>query len=192
MKLIFASHNKNKTKEIAAIFQGFAEVSSLEDIGFFEEIAETGSTLEENAEIKATTVQKATNLNCFADDTGLLVEALGGAPGVYSARFAGPERSAEANNHKLLQDLVQTENRNAKFVTIICMIVAGEKHFFKGELDGRIAMDYSGSNGFGYDPIFIPNGFAKSLAEMSLAEKNAISHRAKAFMKMLDFLKGKS
>ncbi len=191
MKLVFASHNANKTKEISAIFQGIAAISSLEDIGFFEEIAETGSTLEENAEIKATVVYKATNLNCFADDTGLLVEALNGAPGVYSARFAGPEKSAEANNQKLLNELVQTENRKARFVTLICMIIAGDKHFFKGELEGEIASNYSGSNGFGYDPIFIPSGFSKSLAEMSLTEKNAISHRAKAFTKMLDFFKGK-
>lgn len=191
MKFIFASHNRNKTKEIAAVFQGIADISSLEDIGFFEEIAETGSTLDENAEIKASTVYKATNLNCFADDTGLLVEALNGAPGVYSARFAGQEKSADANNYKLLNALVQTENRRAKFVTIICMIIAGEKHFFKGELEGEIALNYSGSNGFGYDPIFIPNGFTKTLAEMSLTEKNAISHRAKAFKQMLDYLNRK-
>jgi XTP/dITP diphosphohydrolase len=189
MKLIFASHNQHKTKEIASIFQGLAEVTSLADIGFFEEILETGSSLEENAEIKADVVFNATNLNCFADDTGLLVEALNGAPGVYSARYAGPEKSADANNQKLLNELVQTENRNAKFVTIICLIFEGKKHFFKGELEGKIATSYSGSNGFGYDPIFIPNEFDRSLAEMSLLEKNAISHRAKAFLNMLDFLK---
>ncbi len=189
MKLIFASHNANKTKEIGAIFQGLAQVVSLNEIGFFEEIAETGNTLIENASIKADAVYAATKLNCFADDTGLLVDALNGAPGVFSARYAGDEKSPEANNQKLLSELVQTENREAKFVTVICLILNGNKHFFKGELHGVITTEYKGNNGFGYDPIFMPTGANKTLAEMSLQEKNQISHRGKAFLAMVDFLK---
>lgn len=189
MKIIFASHNKYKTKEIAAIFQGVAEISSLADIDFSAEIEETGTTLQQNAIIKAESVYNATQLNCFADDTGLMVASLNGAPGVYSARYAGAQRSPVDNNNKLLAALAQTENRDAKFVTVICLIIKGEKVIFKGELTGKIAHQLSGANGFGYDPLFIPDGYEITLAEMSLEQKNLISHRAKAFNAMLDYLK---
>jgi XTP/dITP diphosphohydrolase len=189
MKLLFASHNSHKTKEISAIFNGVTDISCLEDIGFFEEIIESGLTLQENAQIKAEAVYKATQLNCFADDTGLLVESLNDEPGVYSARYAGPEKSAEANNLKLLNALGQTENRKAKFQTVICLILNGQQHFFVGELQGKIGYELQGNQGFGYDPLFIPDGSQRTLAQMSLAEKNTISHRAKAFNAMLEFLK---
>jgi XTP/dITP diphosphohydrolase len=189
MKLIFASHNTHKAKEISAIFNGVTEISCLEDIGFFEEIIESGLTLQENAQIKAQAVYKATQLNCFADDTGLLVEYLNDEPGVFSARFAGPEKSADANNLKLLKALGQTENRKAKFQTIICLILHGEQHYFVGELHGKIGYELLGDQGFGYDPLFIPDGYQRTLAQMTLAEKNTISHRAKAFTAMLEFLK---
>lgn len=187
MKVIFASHNKNKTREIASLLDGLIQVYSLEDIGFFEEIIESGSTLEENALIKAQTVFKHTGMNCFADDTGLVVEALNGQPGVHSARYAGEQKSSTDNLIKLLSELKGIENRKAWFKTIICLILKGEIHYFEGILSGKISHEMSGKEGFGYDPVFIPSGFSKTLAEMTLEEKNAISHRALAFKAMRNF-----
>jgi XTP/dITP diphosphohydrolase len=190
-KLIFASHNTHKAKEISSILQGLFEVVTLNEIGFTEEIIESGSTLEENAAIKANAVYAATQLNCFADDTGLLVTALDGAPGVHTARYAGPARDAEQNNNKLLLHMKDKENREARFVSIIHLIYEGKSYGFEGVLQGTISADPMGSEGFGYDPIFIPLGFDRTLAQMSLQEKNSLSHRAIAFQKMLEFLKEK-
>ena len=190
-KLIFASHNTYKAKEISSILQGLFEVVTLNEIGFTEEIIESGSTLEENAAIKANAVYAATQLNCFADDTGLLVAALDGAPGVHTARYAGPARDAEQNNNKLLLHMKDKENREARFVSIIHLIYEGKSYGFEGVLKGTISADPMGSEGFGYDPIFIPLGFDRTLAQMSLQEKNSLSHRAIAFQKMLEFLKEK-
>jgi len=190
-KLIFASHNTHKAKEISSILQGLFEVVTLNEIGFTEEIIESGSTLEENAAIKANAVYAATQLNCFADDTGLLVAALDGAPGVHTARYAGPARDAEQNNNKLLLHMKDKENREARFVSIIHLIYEGKSYCFEGVLQGTISADPMGSEGFGYDPIFIPLGFDRTLAQMSLQEKNSLSHRAIAFQKMLEFLKEK-
>jgi XTP/dITP diphosphohydrolase len=190
-KLIFASHNTHKAKEISSILQGLFEVVTLNEIGFTEEIIESGSTLEENAAIKANAVYAATQLNCFADDTGLLVAALDGAPGVHTARYAGPARDAEQNNNKLLLHMKDKENREARFVSIIHLIYEGKSYGFEGVLQGAISADPMGSEGFGYDPIFIPLGFDRTLAQMSLQEKNSLSHRAIAFQKMLEFLKEK-
>ncbi|MCG9879567.1 MAG: RdgB/HAM1 family non-canonical purine NTP pyrophosphatase [Bacteroidia bacterium] len=188
-KLIFASHNSHKAKEINAIFQGLLTVVSLEEIGFFEEIIESGFTLSENAEIKAKAVYAATQFDCFADDTGLLVEALNGAPGVHTARYAGPEKNAAQNNAKLIHALQTADNRKARFETVIHLIWKGESHQFIGVLEGTIGFEPVGTEGFGYDPIFIPLGSDRTLAQMSLPEKNAISHRARAFQQMLDFFK---
>jgi len=190
-KLIFASHNTHKAKEISSILQGLFEVVTLNEIGFTEEIIESGSTLEENAAIKANAVYAATQLNCFADDTGLLVAALDGAPGVHTARYAGPARDAEQNNNKLLLHMKDKENREARFVSIIHLIYEGKSYGFEGVLKGTISAEPMGSEGFGYDPIFIPLGFDRTLAQMSLQEKNSLSHRAIAFQKMLEFLKEK-
>jgi XTP/dITP diphosphohydrolase len=190
-KLIFASHNTYKAKEISSILQGLFEVITLNEIGFTEEIIESGSTLEENAAIKANAVYAATQLDCFADDTGLLVAALDGAPGVHTARYAGPARDAEQNNNKLLLHMKDKENREARFVSIIHLIYEGKSYGFEGVLKGNISFEPMGSEGFGYDPIFIPLGFDRTLAQMSLQEKNSLSHRAIAFQKMLEFLKEK-
>lgn len=190
-KLIFASHNSNKTKEIAALLDGLISIVSLNDIGFVEEIVESGSTLHENAFIKANAIHLASSLNCFADDTGLLVDALNGAPGVYSARYAGPQKDTLLNNQLLLNNLVSHSNRNAKFVTVIHLIWENEHHIFEGKLEGTIGLEPKGSEGFGYDPIFFPIGSDRSLAQMSLQEKNRISHRGRAFNEMLSFLRKK-
>ncbi len=187
-KLIFASHNANKTAEIAKLLPNNWLVNSLNDIAYHSEIIEDGLTLQANALIKARTIFEATQCNCFADDTGLMVDALNGNPGVLSARFAGPEKNSDNNNKKLLQDLAGQENRKAHFSTFICLILDGNIHFFEGRMDGQITLSPSGGNGFGYDPIFMPVGSNRTLAEMSMEEKNAISHRAKAFEKMKLFL----
>ncbi|MBC7381731.1 MAG: RdgB/HAM1 family non-canonical purine NTP pyrophosphatase [Bacteroidia bacterium] len=187
MKIIFASHNKHKTKEISALLDGLIQIHSLEEIGIFEELIESGSTLHENAQMKAQAVYEATDLNCFADDSGLLVEALNGEPGVYSARYAGEQKDSEANMHKLLANLKGIENRNARFSTVICLLLNGKEHYFEGHLDGKINLEKRGNEGFGYDPVFIPEGSEKTLAEMTLPEKNKISHRAKAFISMRNF-----
>jgi XTP/dITP diphosphohydrolase len=189
MKLIFASHNQNKVIEMNALLDGIIKVYSLNDIGIVEEIPETGTTLKENALIKAQACFDICNLNVFADDTGLEVEALNGEPGVFSARYAGHEKSASSNMAKLIQQLEPHQNKKARFVTWICLIIKKEIFFFEGELKGEIISELRGTNGFGYDPIFIPEGESITLAEMSSAEKNRISHRAKALFKMKLFLK---
>lgn len=188
MELIFASHNENKVTEIAALIGQKHIIKSLTAIGFMNEIIEDGNTLEANALIKARTIYKNTNFNCFADDTGLLVQALNNEPGVYSARYAGEQKNANDNMDLLLKNLVSVDNKNASFVTIIALIINGVEYLFEGKLDGKIITDKIGTNGFGYDPIFVPNGYNITLAQMDLTEKNKISHRAIAFKKMIQFL----
>ncbi|MFN4083191.1 MAG: RdgB/HAM1 family non-canonical purine NTP pyrophosphatase [Bacteroidia bacterium] len=188
MHLIFATHNNNKAKEIHALLGDNFKISTLYDIGITEEIPETGQTLEENAIQKAREVFKLTNLNCFADDTGLEVEVLNNAPGVYSARYAGQQKNSSDNINLLLSQMQNETNRNARFKTVICLILDGKEYLFEGILNGVITHTPSGSNGFGYDPIFMPEGFSKTLAEISLEEKNKISHRAKAFILLKNFI----
>jgi len=163
-------------------------VFSLDDIGIFEEIPETGTTLSQNACIKAKEAFSICGLNVFSDDTGLEVEALNGAPGVYSARYAGPAKLAKDNMDKLLAELKDKQNRKARFVTVICLIYEGREFLFEGELRGEIGHSLKGDNGFGYDPVFIPENQSKTLAELSSEEKNKISHRAKAIEALKAFL----
>lgn len=187
MKLVFASNNKNKFEEIKAILPESIELLTLEDVHFTEDIEETGETLEANAALKANTIFNATGLACFADDSGLLVEALNGRPGVKSARFAGEPVNHEANIALLLKELNGKTNRNAAFKTVICYKDSDNELFFEGEAKGRIINEKKGLNGFGYDPVFIPENNTRTFAEMSLEEKNKISHRKRAFAKMVDY-----
>lgn len=184
IELIFASHNKNKAQEIEKKLASIYKINTLDDIGIHEEIIEDGLTLPANAIIKAEYVFNKTNKDCFADDTGLMVEALNGEPGVFSARYAGKDKIDNNNMDLLLKNLRRIENRKAKFVTAICLIYQGTQHLIEGELDGKIIDDKRGNHGFGYDPIFIPDGYDITLAEMDVVEKNKISHRAKAIDKM--------
>ncbi len=190
MKLVFATNNQNKVNEIKSLLGEGIEIVSLKEIGCNEELPETQETLEGNALQKARYVADNYNVNCFADDTGLEIESLNGAPGVYSARYAGENCVAEDNITKILSELEGKENRRAKFRTIVALILNGEEHSFEGQIDGSITRAKSGSDGFGYDPIFQPNGFDSTFSEMSMAEKNAISHRGKAVDKLVEFLKG--
>lgn len=187
MELIFATHNNNKVKEVTKMLPSYLSMKSLTDINFFDEIEETGTTFEENAHLKAKTIFDKTGKNIFADDSGLVIEALDGAPGVYSARYAGT-RKDEDNIAKALKELEGKTNRKAYFISIFCLILDGKEYFFEGRVNGTIATEIMGDNGFGYDPIFIPDGFSKSFAQMSPEEKNAISHRGKAVEKLNDFL----
>jgi len=181
MELVFASHNKHKLQEIVQLLDHSIILRSLDDIGFFTEIEESGNTLAENASIKSSAIYHATKYNCFADDTGLEVSALNDAPGVHSARYAGNEKDSKKNIDLLLHNLKDKDKRDARFVTCISLIIHGKEAFFEGELKGEIIKERRGTNGFGYDPVFIPEGYAKTLAELSLDEKNKISHRARAF-----------
>ena len=184
IELIFASHNKNKAQEIEKKLASIYKINTLDDIGIHEEIIEDGLTLPANAIIKAEYVFNKTNKDCFADDTGLMVEALNGEPGVFSARYAGKDKIDNNNMDLLLKNLRRIKNRKAKFVTAICLIYQGTHHLIEGELDGKIIDDKRGNHGFGYDPIFVPDGYDITLAEMDVVEKNKISHRAKAIDKM--------
>ena len=188
MKLIFATQNQNKLAEVKKLLQTGIELFTPADFGLTEEIPETGNTLEHNARQKARFIFEKLKMNCFADDTGLEVEALHGAPGVYSARYAGEEKNAEKNMDKLLSELQNHENRNACFKTIIALIIDGTEYLFEGRIDGQISSAKKGNSGFGYDPVFIPQGYSKTFAEMSLEEKNKISHRAIAIRKLTEFL----
>ena len=186
-KLIFATNNLNKLAEIKSAVKSF-EVVGLKEMGIVEDIAETGSTLEENALIKSQYIFQKTGLDCFADDTGLEVKALNGRPGVHSARYAGPNYSASDNMDKLLNELENHDDRSANFRTVISLILNGEKYFFEGEVVGDILSQKKGVDGFGYDPIFRPKGFSASFAEMSMTQKNEISHRGIAVKKLIQFL----
>ncbi len=191
MELIFATHNPNKAKEIAALLEGKFKVLSLDGIGYTNEIEETGETLKENAFIKAQTIASKFNMPVFADDTGLEVFHLNNEPGVRSARYAGEPSNSNNNMDLLLSKLNPEEPNLARFVTWICLILNGEVHYFEGSLNGKIIHQKMGSNGFGYDPIFMPEQYSETLAQLTLEEKNKIAHRAKAFEKMKLFLMGK-
>lgn len=188
MKFIFASHNDNKTAEIKRLLPK-VEVQSLSEIGFSTEIPETGSTLKENALIKAQTIFDIYKIPVFADDTGLMVEALDGAPEVYSARYAGVAADSEKNMQKLLGALKGEENRAAHFATVIAFIdESGQEYFFEGRVEGEILKEKTGAGGFGYDPVFKPQGFTQSFAEMNTETKNEISHRGRALQKFIRFI----
>ena len=188
-KLVFATNNNHKLEEVRAILSERFEVVSLKEIGCFDDIPETADTLEGNALLKAQYVFEKFGLDCFADDTGLEINALDGAPGVYSARFAGKECDAQKNMQKVLTLMKGVENREARFRTVIALIRKGKTDYFEGKIEGKIAEIPTGNAGFGYDPIFVPEGYSKSFAELSLKEKNKISHRARAVQKLADFLK---
>jgi XTP/dITP diphosphohydrolase len=189
MQLIFATHNKHKSKEVKSVIPNSITVSDLSEIGYHKDIAETADTIEGNALLKAQTIFNETGMNCFSDDSGLLVDALNGAPGVYSARYAGEQKNDEDNLQKLLKELSGKENRKAYFKTVIALLIDGKEQLFEGIINGAISHEKKGTDGFGYDPIFIPDGYQRSFAEMSLEEKSTISHRAIALKKMIEFLK---
>ena len=190
MKLIFATNNMNKLREVAAALDGRFELSTPRDHGIIDDIPEEQDTLEGNASQKSHYIYEKTGADCFADDTGLEVEALGGAPGVHSARYATADgHDHEANMVLLLKNLEGVENRRARFRTVISLILDGEEHLFEGEVKGVILREKHGSEGFGYDPVFMPDGYDVSFAQMSLEEKNKISHRAMAVRKLAEFLK---
>ena len=187
-KFVFATNNSHKLEEVTAILGEKVELLSMKDIKCDTDIPETADTLEGNALLKARYIFDNYHLDCFADDTGLEVEALGGAPGVYSARYAGDAHNSEANMKKLLKDMEGIENRKAQFRTAISLILDGEEHLFEGIVGGVLLTVPRGTNGFGYDPIFVPDGYAETFAEMSDEAKNAISHRGRAVAKLAAFL----
>lgn len=197
MKIVFATNNQHKLQEIREILGDQFEILSLADIGCYEDIPETGNTLEANAHQKAEYVFDHYHIDCFADDTGLEVDALGGAPGVHSARYAeGTDHNSEANMAKLLRELGDNDNRKARFRTVISLIqmeggnpVCSREYQFEGVVEGRIDREKHGSEGFGYDPVFIPEGYDKSFAELGEEIKNQISHRARAVNKLAEWLK---
>lgn len=189
MKLVFASNNKHKIQEIKQLLPSTIEVIDLEDIGCLEDIPETANTIEGNAKLKADYVTKHYGLPCFADDSGLEVEILNGEPGVYSARYAGEPKNDQNNIRKLLDQLADKTNRQAQFKTAIALNINNQQHLFIGIAKGEIATTPQGSNGFGYDPVFIPENSSETFAELNLDEKNKISHRAKAVAQLVDFLK---
>lgn len=188
--LVFATNNPNKIAEIKAQLGDDYEFLSLKDIGCHEDIPETQPTLAGNAEQKARYVKENYGHDCFSEDTGLEVDALNGAPGVITARYAGPERSADANNAKIFAELAGKADRTARFRTFLCLILDGEEYLFEGRCEGKISTEARGSDGFGYDPIFIPDdGDGRTFAEMNGAEKRSMSHRARAMTKLQDFLR---
>lgn len=188
-ELVFASGNQHKIGEIRKILPGHFRLLSLIDLLYQEDLEETQATFRGNARQKAEFIYQKFGKNCFADDSGLEVEILDGAPGVYSARYAGEEKIDRNNVKKLLQDLEGKTNRKANFRTVICLVFNGNTHFFEGVIHGQIDLSTKGENGFGYDPVFIPDGYSKTFAEMNPGEKNTISHRALAVRKLVDFLK---
>lgn len=190
-RLVFATNNEHKLEEIRAIFGEYYRILSLKDIGDDTDIAETGTTLEENAMLKAEYIWKTYHCDCFADDTGLEVEALNNAPGVYSARYAGEQKDSVDNMNKLLRELEGKTNRKARFRTVIALIQDGKPYQFEGIVTGTITDLPKGNSGFGYDPIFRPDGYEQSFAELGLDEKNKISHRARAVQQLALFLRMK-
>lgn len=192
-KIVFATNNKHKLDEIRKILSDKFEIVSLHDIGCDVDIPETGDTLEDNALMKAEYVKQHYGLDCFADDTGLEVEALDGAPGVHSARYAeGTDHDSEANMDKLLGKLGNNNNRKARFRTVIALLFNGETHLFDGIVNGNIISERHGTEGFGYDPIFVPDGYEQTFAELGMEIKNQISHRARAVNKLAVFLNDKT
>lgn len=197
LRLVFASHNQFKTKEVSQVILGHLiakglgeklEILDLEAIGCHEAIPETGDTLAGNATLKSSYIYSHYGYDCFADDTGLEVDALNGRPGVHSARYAGDDQNFERNIQKLLYELKNEKNRKARFRTVISLILRGEEHLFEGVVNGVMLHEKRGTSGFGYDPIFLPDGHDRTFAEMTLAEKNRISHRGTALRKMIAFL----
>ena len=189
MKLVFATNNRHKLDEVRKIISGYTEIISLSDIDCHEDIPETADTLEGNALQKARYIKEHFGYDCFADDTGLEVEALDNAPGVNSARYAGPGHDSEANMNKLLHEMENKENRKARFRTVIALILNNREHLFEGQVDGEILTEKHGEAGFGYDPIFRHSGYPGSFSEMPMDEKNKISHRGRATRKLCEFLK---
>lgn len=188
LQLVFATNNAHKLEEVQAIIGSKFNLKSLTDIGCDEDIPETGVTFQENAKQKTDYLLERFHVNCFADDSGLEIDALGGKPGVYSARYSG-SRDMEQNIDLVLEQLGEEKSRTARFRTVISLFLEGEQYFFEGAIEGRIIEERRGDEGFGYDPIFIPEGYSRTFAEMSAAEKNLISHRSIAVSKMADFLK---
>lgn len=188
--IVFATGNEHKVREVQALLPHWFHIRSLHDLKYFEDIPETGKTLEDNAKIKAETAYRLFNLNCFAEDTGLEVIVLDNAPGVYSARYAGPEKSSQKNIVKLLTELNSKEtDRSAQFRTCIALIIDGQNYLFEGKVKGKIGVEPRGSAGFGYDSVFIPEGHDITFAEMTQDQKQAISHRSDAMKKLIQFLK---
>jgi len=188
MKLVFASNNKHKIQEIKSLIPKYFEIVSLEQIGCTEDIPETAETVEGNAILKANYVTKNYGFSCFADDSALEVETLNGKPGIYSARYAGEQKNDQENILKLLSELKNKTNRNAQFKTVIALSLNGKQHLFTGIVKGKIATEKKGTNGFGYDPIFVPENFNKTFAELNSDQKNKISHRARAVEQLAYFL----
>lgn len=188
MKLVFATHNAGKLREVKELLEPNYEVIGLVELNDYEDIPENEPTLEGNALIKARTIWEKYGLSCFSDDTGLEIDALDGAPGVYSARFAGPAKDADDNMNLVLEKLQGASNRNAQFRTAVALILNGEEHVFEGVVQGTIREEKSGTLGFGYDPIFQPEGHEITFAEMDNALKNSMSHRGRAIQKLVDFL----
>lgn len=191
-QIVFATNNSHKLEEARAILEGCVEVLSLNDIGCHDDIPETAETLEGNALIKARWVKEKYGYDCFADDTGLMVTALGNAPGVYSARYAGEHCSPADNMALLLKNLKGKNERDAKFITVVALILEGQEFLFEGEVKGKIAEENCGKSGFGYDPVFIPENSSLTFAEMDPEAKNAISHRGRAMSKLAEFLSSKN
>ncbi|WDF55637.1 non-canonical purine NTP diphosphatase [Mucilaginibacter sp. KACC 22063] len=188
-QLVFATNNRHKLDEVADKIGDKFKLLTLNDIGCTDDIEENGATFHANASIKSHHIFNKYRLDCFGDDSGLEIEALNGEPGVYSARYAGKHGNHAANIKKVLDNLQGIENRRARFITVISLIWNGEEHFFEGTVEGTIRNELSGSEGFGYDPIFQPEGYDVTFAEMTMEEKNRISHRAKAMEKLMAFLK---
>jgi XTP/dITP diphosphohydrolase len=186
--LVFATSNVHKVEEVSALLPEFFRIKSLESIGCTEDIPENEPTIAENAIAKALYVFDKYNIDVFAEDTGLEVDALNGEPGVYSARYAGPERDSKANIDLLLKKLEEKDTRKARFRTCMALIMNGQTHLFEGIVEGTIALELAGKEGFGYDPVFLPDGYTKTFAEMSLEEKSKISHRSRALKKLIKFL----
>lgn len=189
MKIVFATHNLNKLKEVQKIVPEGIELLSLNDINCFEEVPETQLTIKGNALQKAEFIKQHYHVDCFADDTGLEVVALNGEPGVFSARYAGPQRDSEDNIQKLLTNLQDQTNRKAQFKTVIALSLGDEMHTFTGICEGEITKEKHGDGGFGYDPVFKANGYSQTFAEISMEEKNKIGHRGKAIQQLVSFLK---
>ncbi|RNC89793.1 MAG: non-canonical purine NTP diphosphatase [Allomuricauda sp.] len=188
MQLVFATHNQHKFQEVKAMVPTNIQLLSLKDLGLLDDIPETGKTLAENAQIKADFITQKFNIDCFADDTGLVIEVLDGEPGVYSARYAGTEKDDDANMQKVLAKLKDHLNRGAHFKTVFALNLGKKKYLFEGIVHGEIITEKRGNEGFGYDPIFKPSGYEKTFAELTLETKNKISHRAKAMQQLIDFL----
>lgn len=188
MQLFFATNNSNKLREAQQILPNY-QILSLENAGIHDELPETHNTIRENSIEKAEYLYNKYHINCFSDDTGLEVEALNGAPGVYSARFAGPQKNNDDNINLLLKKLQGVENRKARFVTYITLIIDGKQYIFEGEMRGSIMTHRTGNGGFGYDPVFLPEGYNQSVAELTPEAKNQISHRGRSLQKMAEFLR---